>query len=483
MDFGSTWRVILFNSGRPTLLKLGGQLDKDPDGCVEWWKWRDLGPTERCMYWTSSWRRRHVFHAGIEKKIGRKKEKRMPLEGWRFTRAGGYTGCIVPESRSIAVTGRFLLLFLTANGKKGGKPKASQHHAVLDHVPYGVKHQQISSHLRDLIFNSRHSGNLMANQLESKRKWKLDGTRHGCWLETWMHPERCTFQGKVMLETAVDETHREDRERPAWHFVLNLFDNPLSLMKESRTSFPFCIHEGRSIKIRIWGECLVIVIRVFCSPNEKDHDDVFSRPNWFLWITSEWLFHFRFYLSLSLLKDMDVVTTELNWWPALNETSSPLSSSTTGFYSPDDVDGTVDDFGSSPQPSLLPPETGWLLTLTLVVKTCLMGLIIAASIFGNLLVIISVARFRKLRIITNYFVVSLAMADILVALVAMGFNASVIIFGRWMFGAAMCKSTFLSFIRHFLLGLLWAIQFHNRVLLHRLEDEFVQLKQRKKTIK
>ena len=81
----------------------------------------------------------------------------------------------------------------------------------------------------------------------------------------------------------------------------------------------------------------------------------------------------------------------------------------------------------------------WFLTLTLVVKTFLMGLIIAASIFGNLLVIISVARFRKLRIITNYFVVSLAMADILVALVAMGFNASVIIFGQWMFGYAMCK--------------------------------------------
>ena len=80
----------------------------------------------------------------------------------------------------------------------------------------------------------------------------------------------------------------------------------------------------------------------------------------------------------------------------------------------------------------------WLQTLTLVVKTFLMGLIIAASIFGNLLVIISVFRFRKLRIITNYFVVSLALADILVALVAMCFNASVIIFGRWMFGYVMC---------------------------------------------
>lgn len=42
------------------------------------------------------------------------------------------------------------------------------------------------------------------------------------------------------------------------------------------------------------------------------------------------------------------------------------------------------------------------------------------------------------RVITNYFVVSLAMADMLVALCAMTFNASVEIFGRWLFGAFMC---------------------------------------------
>ena len=96
---------------------------------------------------------------------------------------------------------------------------------------------------------------------------------------------------------------------------------------------------------------------------------------------------------------------------------------------------------SSSGPSVEAAALGdWLRTLTLVIKTCLMGLIIVASVFGNLLVIISVARFRKLRIITNYFVVSLAMADILVALLAMGFNASVIIFERWMFGYTMCES-------------------------------------------
>ena len=41
-------------------------------------------------------------------------------------------------------------------------------------------------------------------------------------------------------------------------------------------------------------------------------------------------------------------------------------------------------------------------------------------------------------IITNYFVVSLAVADMLVALCAMTFNASVEISGKWMFGSIMC---------------------------------------------
>jgi len=44
------------------------------------------------------------------------------------------------------------------------------------------------------------------------------------------------------------------------------------------------------------------------------------------------------------------------------------------------------------------------------------------------------------RVITNYFVVSLAMADMLVALCAMTFNASVELSGgKWMFGPFMCN--------------------------------------------
>lgn len=46
--------------------------------------------------------------------------------------------------------------------------------------------------------------------------------------------------------------------------------------------------------------------------------------------------------------------------------------------------------------------------------------------------------FRKLRVITNYFVVSLAFADILVALVVMPFNFSVQFYNEWVFTPIIC---------------------------------------------
>ncbi|EEB10259.1 class A rhodopsin-like G-protein coupled receptor GPRoar2, putative [Pediculus humanus corporis] len=81
----------------------------------------------------------------------------------------------------------------------------------------------------------------------------------------------------------------------------------------------------------------------------------------------------------------------------------------------------------------------WILISVMVLKSSVMGFIIVAAICGNLLVIVSVMRHRKLRVITNYFVVSLALADMLVAIWAMCFNASVVITdGKWLFGYFMC---------------------------------------------
>ncbi|XP_037790656.1 octopamine receptor beta-1R-like [Penaeus monodon] len=50
----------------------------------------------------------------------------------------------------------------------------------------------------------------------------------------------------------------------------------------------------------------------------------------------------------------------------------------------------------------------------------------------------AVLMYHKLRVITNYFVVSLAFADMLVALMAMVFNASVQLTNTWLFGPVMC---------------------------------------------
>ncbi|XP_025203976.1 LOW QUALITY PROTEIN: octopamine receptor beta-1R-like, partial [Melanaphis sacchari] len=73
-----------------------------------------------------------------------------------------------------------------------------------------------------------------------------------------------------------------------------------------------------------------------------------------------------------------------------------------------------------------------------VAKCAAMCFIVVAALFGNLLVMVSVMRHRKLRVITNYFVVSLALADMLVAIFAMCFNASFELTGRWLFGRFMC---------------------------------------------
>ncbi|KAM8707162.1 hypothetical protein ACLKA7_011285 [Drosophila subpalustris] len=85
-------------------------------------------------------------------------------------------------------------------------------------------------------------------------------------------------------------------------------------------------------------------------------------------------------------------------------------------------------------------EESWVDVSLLLLKGFIFSSIILAAVLGNALVIISVQRNRKLRVITNYFVVSLAMADMLVALCAMTFNASVELSGgKWMFGPFMCN--------------------------------------------
>lgn len=69
----------------------------------------------------------------------------------------------------------------------------------------------------------------------------------------------------------------------------------------------------------------------------------------------------------------------------------------------------------------------------------ILSLIIVVTIVGNILVILSVFTYKPLRIVQNFFIVSLAVADMTVAILVLPFNVAYSIRGRWDFGIHMCK--------------------------------------------
>lgn len=68
-----------------------------------------------------------------------------------------------------------------------------------------------------------------------------------------------------------------------------------------------------------------------------------------------------------------------------------------------------------------------------------LSFIIVVTIIGNVLVILSVFTYKPLRIVQNFFIVSLAVADLTVAILVLPFNVVNMIIGRWIFGIHMCK--------------------------------------------
>ena len=69
----------------------------------------------------------------------------------------------------------------------------------------------------------------------------------------------------------------------------------------------------------------------------------------------------------------------------------------------------------------------------------ILTLIITLTIVGNILVILSVFTYKPLRIVQNFFIVSLAVADLTVAILVLPFNVAYSILGRWEFGIHICK--------------------------------------------
>ena len=67
-----------------------------------------------------------------------------------------------------------------------------------------------------------------------------------------------------------------------------------------------------------------------------------------------------------------------------------------------------------------------------------MGIIIFLAVFGNVLICLAVYTDRNLRKIGNLFVVSLAIADLLVASLVMTFALVNDLLDHWPFGEAYC---------------------------------------------
>jgi len=69
----------------------------------------------------------------------------------------------------------------------------------------------------------------------------------------------------------------------------------------------------------------------------------------------------------------------------------------------------------------------------------LLSLIVVFAVAGNLLVIAAILTDRSLRQTGNYFLVSLALADMLVAVAVMTFAVANDVMGRWPFGRTLCE--------------------------------------------
>lgn len=74
-----------------------------------------------------------------------------------------------------------------------------------------------------------------------------------------------------------------------------------------------------------------------------------------------------------------------------------------------------------------------------VILGLLLGAFIVFGIVGNILVILSVVCNRNLRTVTHYFIVNLAVADLLLSFTVLPFSAIFEIVDRWLFGRAFCN--------------------------------------------
>ena len=77
-------------------------------------------------------------------------------------------------------------------------------------------------------------------------------------------------------------------------------------------------------------------------------------------------------------------------------------------------------------------------TLVSALIGCTLAALIAFTVVGNTCVVLSVTLFRDMRTLTNWLIVSLASADLLVALVVLPVSLRYQLTGAWTMGGTIC---------------------------------------------
>ena len=137
---------------------------------------------------------------------------------------------------------------------------------------------------------------------------------------------------------------------------------------------------------------------------------------------------------------------------SLASTTSPIAANYGSSHSRDDHDPmmTMDLNGSDPlvdrlgrfpfpdlpEEDLLPPDLSAEIKLVFVV---LYVLIMLMSVVGNLFVVIVITKNKKMRTVTNLFLVSLAVSDMLIASLNMPFQLMFYVQNEWTLGDFLCK--------------------------------------------
>lgn len=102
--------------------------------------------------------------------------------------------------------------------------------------------------------------------------------------------------------------------------------------------------------------------------------------------------------------------------------------------------------GSSPSPSTIPhsltPREDFTL-IEVILIAILGGILSLTTIIGNVMVMISFKLDKQLQTISNYFLLSLALADFLIGVISMPLYTMYLLLGFWPLGPFMCD-TYLS---------------------------------------